>query len=44
MYNNTSSNENYDDNKLNGFLVVYLTGIIFSFIIGKIMIYFNFEL
>lgn len=42
IFNNTSDQSNND--KLNRFFIVYLTGIIFSFAIRKIMVYCNFEL
>lgn len=50
MYNNTILNNTILNNttdesdKLNRFYMVYLTAIIFSFVIGKIMVYCNFQL
>jgi len=47
MYNNTILNNTSDESnndKLNRFYMVYLTAMIFSFVIGKIMVYCNFEL
>lgn len=44
MFNKTEINEYDNVDKLNRFFLVYLTGIIFSFVVGKIILYTNFEL